>query len=87
MTNPNKVGLVVGALLGGWHILWALLVLTGLAQSLLDFIFWAHMIQSIYIVKAFDISAALTLVVITFVMGYAFGFVGAIFWNKLHVTK
>lgn len=85
--TPNKVGLVVGALLGGWHILWALLVLTGVAQALLDFIFWAHMIQSIYIVKAFDISAALTLVIITFVMGYAFGFVGAIFWNKLQGAK
>jgi len=84
MTNPNKVGLVVGALIGVWHLLWSLLVLLGGAQSLLNFIFWAHMIQSIYIVKAFDPVAALSLIIITFTSGYAFGFVGAILWNKLH---
>ena len=84
MTNPNKVGLVVGALIAGWHLLWSLFVLLGWAQPLLDFIFWAHMIKSIYLVKAFDPIAALTLTVITFISGYAFGFVGAILWNKLH---
>ena len=87
MTSPNKVGLVFGMVIGGWHFIWALLVLFGLAQPLLDFIFWAHMIQSIYLVKAFDLRAALTLVIITFVSGYAFGSIGAVFWNKLHHTK
>lgn len=84
MTNPNKAGVVVGALIAGWHLLWSLLVLFGWAQPLLDFIFWAHMIKSIYVVRAFDPVAALTLIVITFISGYAFGFVGAILWNKLH---
>jgi len=71
-------------LIAGWHLLWSLLVLLGWAQPLLDFIFWAHMIKSIYVVKAFDPIAALTLIVIAFISGYAFGFVGAILWNKLH---
>ena len=84
MANLNKVGLVIGALIGGWHVLWALLVLLGWAQPLMDFVFWAHMINPVYLVKAFDPKAAATLVVITFIMGYAFGFVGALLWNKLH---
>jgi len=42
------------------------------------------MIRSIYVVKAFDPVAALTLIVITSVIGYVFGYVGAVFWNKLH---
>jgi hypothetical protein len=84
MTNPNKVGLVVGALIGGWHLLWSLLVLLRWAQSIIDFIFWAHMIQPIYVVKPFDLLAAVTLIVITGVTGYIFGFVGAIIWNRLH---
>jgi hypothetical protein len=86
VANLNKVGLVIGALIGGWHGLWALLVLLGWAQPLMDFVFWAHMINPVYVVKAFDPKAAATLVVITFIMGYAFGFVGALLWNKLHRT-
>jgi hypothetical protein len=84
MTNPNKVGVIIAALICGWHVLWLLFVLIGWAQPLLDFVFWAHMINPVYVVKAFDPKAALTLIIITFTMGYTFGFVGAILWNKLH---
>jgi hypothetical protein len=45
MANRNKVGLAIGALVGGWHLVWSLLVLIGWAQPILDFIFWAHMIK------------------------------------------
>ena len=82
--NPNKIGIVVGALIGGWHLFWALLVLLNWAQPILDFVFWAHMIQPVYKVKAFDAAAAGTLIVLTFVVGYVFGFLGSIIWNKLH---
>lgn len=84
MANLNKVGLVIGALIGSWHLLWSLLVLIGWAQPLMDFVFWAHMIKPIYVVKPFDPLAAVTLVVITAVIGYGFGFVGALIWNRLH---
>jgi len=84
MTNPNKVGLVIGALIGGWHLVWSILVLVGWAQPIIDFIFWAHMIKPVYFVKPFDPLAAVTLIVITGVIGYIFGFVGAIIWNRLH---
>jgi hypothetical protein len=84
MTNPNKAGLVIAALIGGWHVVWSLLVLFGWAQPIIDFIFWAHMIRSIYVVKAFDPVAALTLIVITSLFGFVFGYVGAVLWNKLH---
>jgi hypothetical protein len=83
-TNPNKVGLVAGALIGGWHLLWSLLVLLRWAQPCIDFIFWAHMIQPIYVIKPFDALAAVTLIVITGVIGYIFGFIGATIWNRLH---
>jgi hypothetical protein len=42
------------------------------------------MIRSIYVVKAFDSVAALTLVMISLVIGYLFGFIAAVLWNKLH---
>jgi hypothetical protein len=84
MASPNKVGLVIGALIGGWHLAWSLLVLVGWAQPIIDFIFWAHMIQPIYVVKAFNLLAAITLIVITATSGYVFGYVGAVIWNKVH---
>ena len=84
MTNPNKVGLVIGALIAGWHLIWSMLVLLGWAQPIIDFIFWAHMIQPIYVIKPFNLLAAITLIVITAVTGYIVGFVGTVFWNRLH---
>ena len=82
MTNPNKVGLIIGGLLGGSHLFWSLLVLLSWAQPALNFIFWMHMIRSIYVVKAFDPIAALTLVLVTTAMGYGFGYLGAKLWPK-----
>ena len=84
MVNPTKVGLMIGALIGGWHVVWALLVLIGSAQPILDFVFWAHMIKPVYFVKPFDLTAAVALILITSVIGYVFGFLGAVIWNRLH---
>jgi hypothetical protein len=83
VANPNRVGLVFGALIGGWHVCWSLLVLLGWAQPIIDFIFWAHMIRAIYVVKAFDPLAAGTLIIVAAVSGYVFGYIGAVIWNKL----
>lgn len=84
MTNPNKVGLVFGALLGGWHLAWALLVASGFAQALYDFILWAHMIHLQLTVGPFDMNAAATLVVVTALFGYVFGYAGGWIWNRVH---
>ena len=84
MANPHKVGLVIAALIAGWHVIWSVLVLIGWAQPILDFVFWAHMIKPVYFAKPFDPMAAVVLIVITAVIGYIFGFAGAIIWNRLH---
>jgi hypothetical protein len=61
----NATGLAVGSLLGGLHLLWALLVAIGMAQPLMDFIFWLHFIRSVYVIEAFDPLRAAGLVVQT----------------------
>ena len=82
--NPNKAGLVLAALGGGWHLLWALLVATGVAQTCLNFIFWMHFLTPIYIVKPFQLGVAVILVAVTAVFGYVIGFILATLWNWIH---
>jgi len=42
------------------------------------------MIKPVYSVRPFDLVAAVKLIVITGVIGYVFGFFGALIWNRLH---
>ncbi len=82
--NYQKTGMAVGFFLGGWHLLWSLLVLIGVGQPLIDFVLWAHMMHMQWVVGPFDLTAAATLVGITFVFGYLFGLAFAYIWNVLH---
>lgn len=84
MADKNKAGLVFGALLGGAHLVWSLLVMLGVAQALLDFILWAHMIHLAIVIGPFDLTASVTLVVMTAIIGYVLGYIGAWVWNRVH---
>jgi hypothetical protein len=84
--HPGKAGLVLGTLIGGWHLLWALLVALGWAQPLIDFIFWLHFIKPVYVVGKFDAGVAALLVGLTGVIGFALGGAFAVLWNKIHGT-
>jgi hypothetical protein len=81
--NPNKAGLAVGALFGAWHLTWSLLVAFGLAQSLIDFLFWIHFIKPVYVIEPFEIGRAALLVAVTVAIGYVIGLVFAILWNRI----
>lgn len=87
MINPNRAGLVTASLVSGWHVVWLSLVLAHWAQPVLDFVFWAHMLRPVYFVTAFDPVAAVTLIAITFISGYVFGYLGGLLWNKLHLNS
>jgi hypothetical protein len=82
--NPNKAGLVLGLLTGGWHFLWALLVAGGWAQAFINFIFWIHFLMPPYIVKPFVPGVALLLIVVTTAIGYATGYILGVLWNWAH---
>jgi hypothetical protein len=85
--NTQKTALAVGCFLGGWHLLWSLLVLIGWGQPIIDFVLWAHMVHLQYIVGPFELVAAATLIVFTFIVGYAMGWLFAALWNWLHGTR
>jgi hypothetical protein len=82
--NPHKTGLVLGALMGSWHLLWAALVAFSWAQAVINFIFWLHFIQPIYIIGPFRAGVAVLLIGVTSAIGYAFGYFFGVLWNWLH---
>ena len=82
--DPHKSGLSFGALIGSFHLVWALLVLLGLAQPFIDFIFTLHMLRPVIVVDSFSAILALSLVFVTGIIGYLMGYFFAIVWNRLH---
>ena len=69
--SPNKAALVFAILLGGWHLLWSVLVAAGWAQPLINFIFWIHFIRPVYVVENFNIGIAVLLIAVTAAIGYS----------------
>jgi hypothetical protein len=82
--KAHKIGLVFALLLGGWHLLWAVLVASGWAQKVADFIFWMHFIKPVYVIEPFELARSAILIAITAVIGYVVGYVLAALWNWMH---
>ena len=82
--NAKKVGTVGAVVLGGWHVLWSLLILLGWAQPLIDFSMWAHMAHFAVVVGPFDAGAAAPVIIIATLVGYCVGYIIAEVWNRVH---
>lgn len=66
----NKPALVVSLFVAGLHALWAILVVLGIGQTVMDWIFPLHFIDSMYTVTGFNFINAILLVITAFVGGY-----------------
>jgi hypothetical protein len=82
--NPMKAGVALGALLGLWHLVWSVLVLLGWGQGLLAFILRVHMIHLSLTVGPFDFGTAVSLIIVTAIVGYIAGYAFAMIWNRVH---
>lgn len=87
MISKNKLGVVLGTLLGFFHLSWAVLVASGVAQWLMDWVFRLHFIQPPYSITSFNIGYAIGLIAVTSTLGYVFGWVGGALWNYVHETS
>lgn len=85
--NKNKTGLTFGLLMGSFHLFWSILVALRIAQVLLDFILTVHMLSAPITVMPFSLVKALALIIVTFAIGYVFGWLMAFFWNKCFKEK
>ena len=82
--DEKKVAMTFGLLVGSMHLVWAVIVASGLAQSLLDFIYGLHFLNNPFTVNPFDLTNAIILVLFTTVVGYIVGWVGTWLWNKVY---
>jgi len=72
--KKHIVGLALGTLTGGLHLIWSILVAVGWAQPLHDWILKLHFVSGPYQqIAPFDIGTAALLVVVTFCVGYIVG--------------
>lgn len=81
--NIFHTTLIGGFCLSSLHFLWVILIWLGIAQPLLDFIFKLHMLNSPFQVQPFNLSFAVGLIGITFLIGCFYGALFFLIKNKL----
>lgn len=82
--SPKKVALVLGSFTGLIHLVWGVLIALGFAQPLMDFIYRMHSLNNPFTFTSFSLMRSVSLVIITFLVGYVWGYIFATLWNKVH---
>ena len=83
--HPHSLGLALGIFLALFHAIWSVLVFLGVAQSMMDTILNLHMIVPFITIAGFSLVNAVLLVVVTGVIGYVFGWLLGVIWNRYAV--
>ena len=87
MVGVNHTGIVLGCVVGAMHLGWLVLVATGMAQRVSDFVYWLHFIRPVWVIESFEPLRGLGLVVMTTASGYLIGAAFALIWNHLHSRR
>ena len=87
--NNNQIGLIVGIFLALMHAIWALFVAVTpeLLQQFIDWMFILHSLKPIWVITSCDLMNAILLIILTFVIGYALGWVFVAIWNWSKKSK
>lgn len=73
--------LVSSLFLGGLYVLWALFVVSGVAQWLMNVVSKLHFIPPVYVIEDVHPLRAIALVLLSAAAGYAIGGAVALLWN------
>ncbi|MBI3632659.1 MAG: hypothetical protein HY226_00025 [Candidatus Vogelbacteria bacterium] len=84
MLHNHKVGLAFGGIISLFHAVWTILVASGTAQPILDFIFYLHMVGNPYVIAPFNPMLAIFLIIFTGVVGYIVGYIFSAIYNLAH---
>ncbi len=81
--DNNRVGLTLGLFAASLHALWSILIalIPGLLQNFIDWVLDLHRIKPSYTLLPFDGLSTILLVTVTFLLGYALGWLISAFWN------
>ena len=82
MSNHVRMGVAFGCFVAALHLVWVLLVFTGLAQPLVNFIFWVHMLSVPVQVQPFDLGLAALVIGVTWCVAFAMGFMLSLIWSR-----
>lgn len=82
--RASGTAMVFGSFIALLHLIWMIMVYLGVAKWYLDWVLGLHLLTNPYKVLPFSFTAAITLIIFTFVVGYVAGWVFAFIWNKLH---
>jgi len=81
--SPVRLGVTFGLVLAATHASWLVLVITGWAQKVTDFVFWAHFIKPVFQIEPFELGRGAILLVLTFTSGAVMGSISGLLWNSL----
>lgn len=79
--NKNQIGLTLGIFSAVMHFAWGMLVLSGFAKILMDWILGLHFLNISYTFQSFNFLQMIFLIIVGFVSWYIYGYVFAAVWN------
>ena len=74
----------MGLFLAFVHLVWLVLVATGVAQLYINWVFKIHSLSNPFLTQPLDHANSAMLIVFTFVVGYVIGWVFMLLHNLLH---
>ena len=84
MVNTQKVALAFAGIAVALHVVWSVIVASGLGQWWVNFVLGLHFMQMQVTVLPFNILTAVELWVLVGIVGYLVGYIVATIWNKVH---